>query len=580
SKFELSFNLGHTYSNPFNPDIVRVTGHFTQPDGNEITVPGFFYQAYQRRRSKGSERLVPQGRSHWKVRFAPRQTGRYEYHVTVEDNTTEETKTLRSDSGSFRCVEGNNSGFIRISEEDKFHFETDKGDFYYPVGHNIAAVHDARAKTLQVNIPASEGTYAYDRMLSRMGEAGENWGRIWMSPWSFGLEWTHAYNHHYRDRGRYNLQNAWKLDHVLRQAEKNDIRLLVLFTAHGEIGDYESDFKGHDAEQEQGHPYWTRYGGPAESPRELYTSEKARKLYLQKLRYIVARWSYSTAVMGWEILNEADLASFYKSKRFGQIGADFVASAARHIRRLDPADHLITSSVFRYRKPWSEPLLELDELDFNTGHIFDGDLETVLKEDIRYMQDKYDKIFLPTEAGLTPFAQDARMTELAIHRTLWSSFMIPSAGAAAPWWWVLIDRRDLYHHFHALSEYAKGIDRRNQNYQPKEGTIDDKEESDSERDLHISILGNDTEAYCWISNRDAFSSHAKWEAADKRKATLTIFDLEPGHYTVEAWDTSTGEIITTMSSQSEQTGNSDHETAVTFALPAFKRDIAVKVKPR
>ena len=70
----------------------------------------------------------------------------------------------------FECVEGKSHGFIRVSEKDKFCLEFDDGTFYYPIGHNISAVFDARAKPLQVNIPAEEGTYAYDRMLKRMRE--------------------------------------------------------------------------------------------------------------------------------------------------------------------------------------------------------------------------------------------------------------------------------------------------------------------------------------------------------------------------------------------------------------------------
>ncbi len=577
-KFELSFNLGRTYSNPFDPDVVRITGHFTRPDGSEVSVPGFFYQGYRRRMSKRTEQLIPQGRSHWKVRFAPMQTGKYSYYVTITDRSSGKTETLRSDTGQFRCIKSNRAGFVRISDEDKFHFETDDGSFYYPIGHNIAAVHDARAKALQVNIPASEGTFAYDRILSRMGEAGENWGRIWMSPWSFGLEWTHAYNCHYNGRGRYNLQNAWKLDHVLRQADKNGIRVLLLFTAHGEIGDYESDFWGHDPKKQQGHPYWSKYGGPAESPRQLYTSDRAVELYHQKLRYIVARWGYSTAVMAWEIINEADLAHFYRNKKFGQIGAEFVASAARHIRKLDPANHLITSSVFRYRKSWSQPVLALDELDFNTGHVFKSDLSKALQRDTRYMHRKYDKIFFVTEAGLTPFAQDAETTSLAIHRTLWSSFMIPSAGVAAPWWWVLIDQRDLYSHFHALSEYAEGVDRRNKNFIVGAGTI--KGNAKTDRELDVSVLTNGKRAFCWVANRAAFSTRAKWEAAAKKPAKLCVYGLKRGNYRIEMWDTYSGKIIHTVSGKSKARKNSDHETAITFPLKPFARDIAVKIKPQ
>ncbi|MFP4176905.1 MAG: DUF5060 domain-containing protein [Candidatus Brocadiia bacterium] len=576
-KFEISFNLDRTYSNPFDPDVVRVEGVFIRPDQSEVRVPGFFYQDYVRTRMKGAEKLVPRGRSHWKIRFAPRQTGQYDYYVEVHDSSTGGSEPLRSNVGRFEAVEGDSDGFVRTSEDDPFHFELDEGQFYYPIGHNIASVHDARARPMQVDIPAEKGTFAYEEMLAAMAEAGENWGRIWMAPWSFGIEWTEAYSQYYCGRGRYNLYNAWRLDHVLKKAEQQDIRILLLLTPHGAIGDHESDFRGHDDDQRQGHPYWSRYGGPVDSPKELYTSEEARELYHKRLRYIVARWGYSTAIMGWEILNEADLASFYKNDRFGKIGAEFVRDAARHMRDLDPADHLITSSVFQYRQSWSEPLLSLDELDFNTGHIFTRKLEQKLRRDVREMQRKYNKIFLPTEAGLTPFAQDAETTALAIHRTLWSSFMVPGAGAAAPWWWVLIHEKDLYHHFDALTNFAEGEDRRGKEFKGGSGRSTDLSEED--RNLKNVILTSGEEAFGWIYDPGAFGNRAKWEGAPEGPAEFSIRGLKPGEYTVEVWDTYEGKIIKKMNADSEKGEDDDEKSSLTIELPEFSRDVAVKVKP-
>jgi len=584
-KFELSFNLARTYDNPFDPDEVEVWGHFRRSDGMLYKVPGFFYQGYLRRMEKGAEKLVPMGRSQWKIRFTPREAGTYQYYVEVQGNDP-----VRSETAEFTCAESDSRGFVRISKEDPHYFEFDDGSFYFPIGHNIAAVHDARARTLQVNIPASEGTYAYDRMLSRMCEAGENWGRIWMSPWSFGIEWTRDYDPHFRGLGRYNLLNAWRLDHVLRTAEENSIYIMLLFTAHGEIGDYESDFWGHDPQRRQGSPYWSRYGGPLSHPREWYTSPEALEQYKKKVRYIVARWGYSPAIMSWEVLNEPDLARFwdnqYEDHTYAELSARFVRKVASHIKMLDSADHLVTSGTFRYRSASAFPTLQLSELDFNTGHVFQSNLEDRLLSDLRYMQSTHKKIFLPTEAGLTPFAQDAETTALAIHRTLWSSYMTPAAGAAAPWWWVLIDRRDLYSGFGALRAFAEGEDRRGRDYQPLEGSVEDESE---ERTLKLISLGNTQRGFCWVYHPSAFTSNAVWEAAPKAPATVTVRGFQKGRYTVEIWDTYEGRIVrrieaeTTMVEVPQAEGGEAQEPvqqpAVVFRIPAFARDVACKIVP-
>ena len=569
-KLEVSFNLARTYSNPFDPEVVDVTGCFTGPDGKVVRVPGFFYQAYLRTMDRRAEKLVPMGRSQWKIRFAPRQAGEYQYYVEVDDG-----ERIRSDTGRFRCVEaadsagGRKAGFVRISSTDPNYFEFDNGEFYYPIGHNVASVHDARATSLAVNVPASEGTYAYDRYLSRMAESGENLARVWMAPWSFEIEWTKAYDVHYQGLGRYNLQNAWRLDHVVEEARKKGIYLMLLISSHGEVGDYESDFWGHDAERMQGSPYWDRYGGPLSNPSEFYTSEEALRFYKNQIRYIVARWSYSTSIMAWEILSEPDLATFYAdSAEFGRLGAEFVQRIATHVKSIDHADHLITSGCFRFRSPVAAPMLALEEVDFNTGHVFGGDLEEQLLADLEFMQRRFGKIFLATEVGLTPFAQDPDLAARTIHRILWASHMMPYAGAAATWWWVLIDRWDLYPHYRALSAFARGEDRRGKGYQPAPAHVGD---ALGRRTLQILALRNDARAFCWVYDPVGFSPRAGWQKREATGAVVRIPDFSSGQYTVEIWDTYRGEILDTAEVQAL-------EGDLSFSLPPFQDDIAVKIR--
>ena len=47
-KFEISFQLSGEWSNPFDPDEIAVDGIFQTPDGKTMTMPGFFFQDFQR----------------------------------------------------------------------------------------------------------------------------------------------------------------------------------------------------------------------------------------------------------------------------------------------------------------------------------------------------------------------------------------------------------------------------------------------------------------------------------------------------------------------------------------------------
>jgi len=564
-KFELTFNLARTYSNPFDPDEVNVSGRFTCPDGSSVTVPGFFYQGYLRRMEQGAENLVPMGQSQWKIRFAPQQPGTYRYQVEVNDG-----ERVQSELGTFQCTPSTNHGFVRLSRTDPDYFEFDDGTFYFPIGHNIASVQDVRAGVMGVSLSPAEGTFAYDRFLSKMGANGENFGRVWMTPWSFSIEWTKAYDIHYQGLGRYNLYNAWRLDHVVETARSNGVYLMLLFTSHGEVGDSESHFYGADPGHQQGSPYWNRNGGPLQGPLNIYDSPEALKFYKRKVRYIVARWGYATSIMSWEVLNEPDLAfarGGADAMVVGRKAAEFVRQVILEIRQDDPARHLATSGMWQHTGAHAAPTLSLKEMDFFGAHTFAPDLAGQLAADQRYIKGKFGKTILVTEAGLTAHAQDPGETERAIHGGLWMSYLLPLPGAACPWWWVLIDQKDLYSDFAGLAAFAKGEDRRGMNFRSAGLVVKDL---GTGRQLIARCLKNETRAFCWVYNSIAFSSQASWTEQKPAGASVTVPGLKEGSYTVEVWDTRRGAVLSSQSTAAQR-------GAVTFELPPFSQDIACKV---
>lgn len=578
SKFELSFNLTRTYSNPYDPSAVDVQGHFVDPDGHEESVPGFFYQGYQRTQVDGAEVLTPMGRSHWKVRYAPRKTGRYHYYLTVDDG-----RQLRTDVGSFLCIPDDTPGFVRMSREDSDYFEFDNGDFYYPIGHNIASVRDTRAEGMGVYISDSEGTFAYDRFLARMGRNGENFGRVWLTPWSFEIEWTKAYEPHYGGLGRYSQVNSWRLDHVVDTAREHGVYLMLLIASHGEITTYESNFQGGIDEHgrrhpEWGSPYWTYNGGPLESPDAFYTNRDVLRYYKRQVRYIAARWGYSTSVMAWEMLNEPDLHQTFRetnstaARNFGPQCSAFLSSLFQHMGRFDPAQHLRTTNVWQHWKDHTLPVLRTEELDFYAAHMFNGNLPEFMRTSYDDIKAKTGLVTFTTEADATPFARGADLTMRYMKVPLWSSFMMPHPGAACPWWWVLIDQKDGYGQFGALAAFAEGEDRRGMGYSSVHTAVTDLAATGKRGGLRALCLGNGSRAFCWIYDEAAFSQRSVWTAGDAQAANLTIPGMKPGDYTVQVWDTDTGKVL-------DSTDVECADGTLTFKLPAFASDIACKAFP-
>jgi hypothetical protein len=570
-RFELSFHLARTYDNPFDPDQVDVHAVITRPDGTTVTVPGFFYQGFLRRRERGEQVLVPMGRSQWKGRFAPRQLGTYTYRIEVADG-----ELLQSDPGEFRCIRSDSRGFVRRSKIDPDYLEFDDGSFYYPIGHNVVATFDVRARVLGVNIPAAEGTYAFDRFLERMGNAGENFVRVWMSPWSFGIEWTKAYDVHFKGLGRYNLQRAWCLDHVLDTAREHGVYIMLLLTSHGEIGEHESDFEGGDPQHLQGSPYWSRYGGPLDQAIDIYSSGEALKFYKRKVRYVAARWGYATSIMAWEVFNEPDLAFYHNPQKlaYGQQVAAFVEKIFTELNLLDPSDHLTTSNIWQPTEAYARPSLELKDMDLFAIHVFDPNLSTELARVRRFLKTQYNQLVLVTEADTTPHAEDPDLTARVMHQTLWTSCTLPMAGTACPWWWVLIDRKDLYGEFAAVAAFARGEDRRGKGYESAAALATDKERRRRLRAQCLRTSGPDIpyRALCWVWAPEFFTRQAIGEDEAPAPGTLLIPDTPNGRYTVEVWDTHAGAPIATDAVECT-------DGTLTYQLPPFVGDVACKVWP-
>ena len=555
-KFEITFDLPRTYVNPFDPEEIDITAHFVAPSGAITVVPAFLYQGYLRENAQRVERLIPMGKSKWKVRFAPQELGTYRYFLDVR-----ERRSFRTSWRSFDCKPSDSRGFVHISKKDPNYFEYDSGEFFYPIGQNVVADFDERnAQNLGIPVFRDEGTFAYDRFFTNMAANQVNLARVWMTSWWLGLEWTKKYADHYQDLGRYSMDNAWRLDHVVELAEKCGIHIMLLFTPHGHLTQQlESDWKDS--------PYNYLNGGFLSQPHFFFTSPEARQYYERRLRYILARWGYSTAVFSWEIFNEIDLAEYYR--RQPAAIAEWIQKTGQFIRKHDQGKHVITTSLFRWNKgdmQWSLP-----EIEYTNAHIFDVDLPATLRSAYQHMQ-KYGKIFLVTECDIHPFGSGPETTETYVHVGLWSSHMMPFAGASMPWWWVFIDQRNLYHHFRALAEFSKGEDRRGKNLRFGSGRIVDLATKASVSGLGVECLVGDEGAFFWVYDRVLVKPQERSATKVPDKLGIVIAGMKPGKYTVEFWDTYKGEAFSRVEAEAGTDGN------LLAALPKFKRDVAAKVK--
>lgn len=196
-KFEITFqvngSVAKTFQLPFvlpapaglHPDDLGITvdAEFLPPGEtnwiNAYTQPAFFYQDFLKETRNNNTRdwFYPSGNDAWKIRWAPNQTGSWQYRITATDASGSYTSTIQS----FTTVDSTNKGFIRVAQNDKRYFEFADGTYFPSLGYNMNFNHVNWVSPIIQN----------QNNFQVMGQNGIQLIRIWLSQWSiFGAGWN------------------------------------------------------------------------------------------------------------------------------------------------------------------------------------------------------------------------------------------------------------------------------------------------------------------------------------------------------------------------------------------------------
>jgi len=562
-KFEITFELPDRYPCPFDPSQVRADVVFDGPDGNRMEVPAFYGQDYFRSEDAAGGRLVPQGAPWWKCRFAPRVAGPHVYRINVRDTWG----TNSWGPGRFIASPPRLPGYVRVSKTDNRCFEFDNGAFFFPVGHNIRSPYDTR---MEEQFPWTRrwpaDTSVYARYFKAMRECGETLTEAWSAPWSMGLEWTPRWRG-YHGMDQYNMLHAWELDTVVNEAEANNIYLNLVIHNHGKFG------TAHDHEWEY-NPLNVQLGGYLASPEDYFTDARAKDSFLRLMRYMVARWGYSTRIFAWQLWSELDLTGSDKGgiKNYQRPEVvEWHKWAGREIKAMDPWDHLISTHVcgdYTHQNAAIISLPEIDHAAVDAYHFSPDPLHIVaLLKQTAQNNNAFGKPVIVTEFGGSPFAQDVKHLEDTLHAGLWTSACVPLGGAPLFWWWQLIDEENFYPKFKALAAFLAGIDRRN----PALGQVQPELLPDPPASrLAVECMGYDRMAVGWIHLTHEFPRVETAGLMPITNLQVRISNLATGTFTMAFWDTIKGEPVLTEDVPATN-------GTITARVPAFRRDIAFKL---
>jgi hypothetical protein len=417
---ELDLETPIQVANPFDPQQIDLSVRFTAPSGQVIDVPAFFYR-----------RAGAQG---WKARFTPSEEGRWRARAIMRAPLRFEGEDVPFDA---LPAQPGARGFLRVHPQNPRYLAHDDGKTFFAIGLNLAWWRDD---------PIED----YRRWFDALSAQGGNAVRIWMAPQSFSLEWRETPLGDYSAR----LARAEYLDRIFEMAEARGIYIVLVLL------DY-SQFSQSVYPLWHENPYNAANGGPCRRPRDFATDPTARALFKRRLRYIAARWAYSTHLLAWEWWNEVNFTELVDAA----VLKPWLEEMTAVLRAYDPYRHLTTIS---YAVPGDPRIWAMPEIDLVQRHEY-GPEEPAWFRPVaggqaffRHMRDIPAKPVLMGEFGATfTYEQaDALAREgVHFHNGLWAAAFNGFASTAMYWWWdTLVAPANLWPRYRGLARFLRDED--------------------------------------------------------------------------------------------------------------------------
>ncbi|MFT3829663.1 MAG: hypothetical protein QM691_08165 [Opitutaceae bacterium] len=349
------------------------------------------------------ERLAFYDAGHWRAWLTTGAPG--EFHATLVRNRTEigvPAQEVRvRESARLR------GGYVRTEGE---RFRLDSGEAFLPLGYNLAW--------------HAEGQRPLPKQLARMGAAGLNWTRIWACAWD-GKNPFVGYGRPNPPLGGMVPEVMARWDGIVAAAEAAGVRLQFVLFHHGLVSTRnDSNWAGH--------PWNRANGGFLDRPQQFFTDATAKEYQKRWLRYAVARWGHSPAIMAWELFNEVEWVDAAQVDGDWPTVVGWHAEMAAFLRALDPYGHLVTTSAAR-----EHPEL-YGAMDYFQPHTYPRDVFN----GIAGVPRPSGKPWFFGEFGRGTWEQNAD-EHCVVRDGIWAGVLSGHAGAAQYWFWDRVQEQKL-----------------------------------------------------------------------------------------------------------------------------------------
>ncbi len=448
--FETSFAVPGDYTNPYDPQQVEVTATFTDPGGLSTEVPGFYIQPYQDSCNGdcSAEQLEPSGDGEWRVRFTPTIPGTWRYTISA----FVASEPVPISNGRFEVEDNQSRGFVRVAANNQY-FVFDDNTPYFPIGQNLGWSWENGG-----------GIYTYLDWLDHLHTAHANYARIYIDvPWFIGLEWASPPGQ-YDGAGQ---EAAWRFDTILQAAAERNIYLQVVLIWNQAFREYtgvpvtipQTPPRPNTSQDFDNHPYNVRQGGNLPGPGDILMNSIAQGWLRQRLRYIAARWGYSTHIFAWEIVDEIDRIAAFNAER----DTAWLSTMINTLHEHDPNRHLVTVGT----RSFQSVIQQNELLDFSQVELYQtrpieqaNDQVQVTLNTLSETRSQVSRPVLINEFSLNPWFEPTLddPNGIHIHNTIWATALSGAAGSAMPWWWdTYIDQQDLYGLYTPLALFTQDI---------------------------------------------------------------------------------------------------------------------------
>lgn len=487
---------GNEGINPFDPDQLDVEVWFFHGK-DTLKRPAFYYQPYYEQENQW---VLKKSLDHWRCRTTLDYAGEWTARLVTKRNGKLIETEFSSEDLVLNVEESVQKGGLIVRKtgnvNDRYLVHKDQSSFF-AIGENICWSGYSKV--------TPESNRQHLRWLDELADAGGNFTRISLVPWSLEFEWDKP--------NVYNMEHAYAIDMVMDKMEERQIYAIMFLEIHDQFREGE-DWK---VDRWGKNPY--RLLPNVKDYEDFFTDSLAKTTYKKKLRYFMARWGYSNSTGIIELLSEVNnvFRNYNENNKTGK--------SERAIF------HAWFREMYDYLRPYKKPV----SVSFASGESYNIKKKVYPLADVMFIHDygqneaqNRDKRFEAIDrmintkqvrnkpvlieemggsnGGLDAVSPDS-CTDLSFHNNIWATSFMGTFGCGLNWWWDhAIHKRGYQSNFEPLAVFFNEESMASVGYEPL--TFHNKK-----IECFQLISEDQTQVIGWVHNRSAYWYNLRKENA-------------------------------------------------------------------